>query len=261
MHEHWSRRYPSNKINTTRYTWYNFVPITFFLQFTKVINVFYLFNMILQAIPEVSTNDWYYTAVPLAGMVSLGMAKEFIADYKRYKMDKESNASPARVLNGNLNSPTEDSRQRKREPTIFDIGLSPSINSISNVNISLGNKGCDRGDHYRLDHKTVRTEELKVGDIIKVMDDEIVPADCFLLTSGISLENENANGQCFIATSSLDGERNLKPKMSIKEIETDFMSLVAARGEDIVMEVKTTDSPIPDLYSFNGELKLVYQES
>ena len=121
-------------------------------------------------------------------------------------------------------------------------------------------KGYDRGDHYRLDHKIVRTEELKVGDIIKVMDDEIVPADCFLLTSGVGAESDAANGQCFIATSSLDGERNLKPKMAIKEIETDFMNLVTKKGDDIVMEVKTTDSPIPDLYSFNGELKMVYQD-
>lgn len=77
--------------------------------------MFYLFNMILQAIPEVSTNDWYYTLFPLTAMVSLGMAKEFIADYKRYKMDKTANAMPTRVLNGNLKCVTEDSRQRKRE--------------------------------------------------------------------------------------------------------------------------------------------------
>ena len=115
MHEHWNRRYPSNKIKTTRYTWYNFIPITFFLQFTKVINVFYLFNMILQAIPSVSTNDWIYTAFPLSAMVSLGMVKEFVADWKRYKMDKESNAMPARRLNGFLNPATQDSRQRKQE--------------------------------------------------------------------------------------------------------------------------------------------------
>ena len=54
------------------------------------------------------------------------------------------------------------------------------------------------------------------------MDDEIVPADCFLLSSGVGAEDEDANGQCFIATSSLDGERNLKPKMAIKELEQDF---------------------------------------
>ena len=70
---------------------------------------------------------------------------------------------------------------------------------------------------HRLDWRTVRTDELKVGDIIKVMDDEVIPADCFIMASGSSLESQSA-GQCFIATSTLDGERSLKPKIAIKEV-------------------------------------------
>jgi len=42
----------------------------------------------------------------------------------------------------------------------------------------------------RLESKTVRTDQLKVGDIIKVMDDQIIPADCFILASGSSLESQ-----------------------------------------------------------------------
>ena len=61
------------------------------------------------------------------------------------------------------------------------------------------------------------TDQLKVGDIIKVKDDEIIPADCFVMASGSSLEAQT-DGQCFIATSSLDGENILKPKMAIREI-------------------------------------------
>ena len=54
------------------------------------------------------------------------------------------------------------------------------------------------------------------------MDDEIIPADCLVLTSGNADTNANNNGQCFISTGSLDGERNLKPKMAIAEIEQNF---------------------------------------
>ena len=60
----------------------------------------------------------------------------------------------------------------------------------------------------------VRTDELRVGDIIEIMDDEIVPADCFLLKS--------KHDTCFISTGSLDGERNLKPKMPVRQIKEDF---------------------------------------
>ena len=71
--------------------------------------------MILQSFPEVTTNEWYFTLMPLSGMVSLGMIKEFIADYKRYKMDKTANGMPSRIINGKLNKPTIDSRQRRKE--------------------------------------------------------------------------------------------------------------------------------------------------
>jgi phospholipid-transporting ATPase len=108
----------------------------------------------------------------------------------------------------------------------------------------------------KLEAVTVRTDMLKVGDIIKVMDDEIIPADCFILASGSSLESQKG-GQCFIATSTLDGERNLKPKMAIKEVQEQFVDLVTGKGTDIIVEVNCKTDPIPDLYTFDADLKLV----
>lgn len=49
--------------------------------------------------------------------------------------------------------------------------------------------------------------------------------------------------------------------MAIKEIETDFLNLVSSRGEDVMMEVKCTDEPIPDLYSFDANLKIVNKQA
>ena len=39
--------YPNNRISTTRYTWYNFLPIALLIQFAKVSNTFYLVGAIL----------------------------------------------------------------------------------------------------------------------------------------------------------------------------------------------------------------------
>ena len=55
-------------------------------------NVFYLVNFILQSFPTISTNAPVYGGVVLVILVSIGMVKEAMADYKRYKMDKHSNA-------------------------------------------------------------------------------------------------------------------------------------------------------------------------
>lgn len=100
INHHQNAVYPTNKVKTTRYTILNFLPITFMLQFTKVINVFYLGNAILQSFPSVSTNDPLYTIIPLAILIFLGMLKEGLADYKRYKIDKATNAAPVRRLTG-----------------------------------------------------------------------------------------------------------------------------------------------------------------
>lgn len=62
----------------------------------------------------------------------------------------------------------------------------------------------------------MRTDQLNVGDLILIDDDGFVPADCVLLKSSMS------TGEAFIMTGQLDGERNFKPKMAIKQIQDDF---------------------------------------
>ena len=82
------RAFPSNKISTTKYTFFSFLPLSFALQFARLANVFYLINAILQSIPQISTNDPLATIIPLIYVVLIGMYKEFYADYKRYQGDK-----------------------------------------------------------------------------------------------------------------------------------------------------------------------------
>jgi phospholipid-translocating ATPase len=49
--------------------------------------------MILQAIPQISTNAWYFTGIPLSFIIGLGILKEGLADLKRYQQDKLVNNS------------------------------------------------------------------------------------------------------------------------------------------------------------------------
>lgn len=51
-------------------------------------------------------------------------------------------------------------------------------------------------------------QKLKVGDIIQMNNGCMVPADCIVLST------QDPLGQCYISTSNLDGERNLKPKLA-----------------------------------------------
>lgn len=115
--------FPTNKVTSTRYTVFNFLPITFLLQFTKVINVFYLGNAILQSFPSVSTNDPLYTIIPLSVLIFLGILKEGLADYKRYKIDKAENAAPVLRLTGKYL--TENKQGSTKSHTILEESKAP----------------------------------------------------------------------------------------------------------------------------------------
>lgn len=68
--------------------------------------------------------------------------------------------------------------------------------------------------HIIKNDKIIETlwKDIKVGDIVKVNNKEFFPADLLLI------HTSNDNELCYIQTSSLDGEKNLKPKNAISEI-------------------------------------------
>ena len=52
-------------------------------------------------------------------------------------------------------------------------------------------------------------KDLKVGQIVKVLDDELFPADLLCLKTGLP------DNVCYIRTTNLDGESNLKIRRPI----------------------------------------------
>lgn len=50
-------------------------------------------------------------------------------------------------------------------------------------------------------------QNLKVGQVIKVLRDQLVPADLIIL--------KVHHNQCYVETTNLDGETNLKQKQSV----------------------------------------------
>jgi phospholipid-transporting ATPase len=58
----------------------------------------------------------------------------------------------------------------------------------------------------------LRSDQIVSGDIVLMREGEVFPADLILLAS-------SNDGICFIQTSSLDGEKNLKKRSRPKDIE------------------------------------------
>lgn len=94
--------------------------------------------------------------------------------------------------------------------------------------------------------KKFEWRDVYVGDIIKVTKEEFFPADLILI--GSSFED----GIAFIQTSSLDGEKNLKPRMSFKETQP-----LVGRGEIMrIVGSMNLGAPDPDLYNATGTISI-----
>lgn len=75
------------------------------------------------------------------------------------------------------------------------------------------------GDRY----KKVLWKDVRVGDIIHLADNEVVPADILLLTCS------DPSGVCYIDTGNLDGETNLKQRQVPHEL-VNKVRIVGFRG-------------------------------
>jgi len=89
-------------------------------------------------------------------------------------------------------------------------------------------------------------KDIRVGDVVRVRNWEPFPADLLLLSSS------NPTGQCYIETSNLDGETNLKIRQALKETmgiqsQADLLALAGAVA---------CDQPNPDMYKFDGSLAM-----
>lgn len=59
-------------------------------------------NSVLNSIPAISTNDPIFAFFVLILLIFIGMLKEGLSDWKRYKTDRLSNALPTQRLTGKV---------------------------------------------------------------------------------------------------------------------------------------------------------------
>lgn len=80
-----------NKISTSKYTLFNFVPKNLFIQIVmKLPNLYFTFLTVLQVLPIVGTGI-PSLLMPLSFVVTLSMIKDGFEDYQRFKSDDEEN--------------------------------------------------------------------------------------------------------------------------------------------------------------------------
>lgn len=89
--------------------------------------------------------------------------------------------------------------------------------------------------------------QVRVGDVVKVQNEEAFPADLILLASS------EPEGLCYIETANLDGETNLKIKQAKQE------TLYLVQPNDLVRDLALADviseQPNSSLYTYEGNIQ------
>lgn len=94
--------YPDNSIKTSKYGFFNFLPMNLFEQFQRLANAYFLILLFLQLVPQISSLAWYTTVIPLIVVLSITGVKDAIDD-KRHRSDQQiNNRSVSILVNGRV---------------------------------------------------------------------------------------------------------------------------------------------------------------
>ncbi|XP_037655211.1 LOW QUALITY PROTEIN: probable phospholipid-transporting ATPase VB [Choloepus didactylus] len=100
FHQDWEKvsgRYPGNRICTTKYTLFTFLPQNLLEQFHRWANLYFLFLAILNWMPSMEVFHREITMLPLAIVLFIIMVKDGMEDFKRYRFDREINCSNIQI--------------------------------------------------------------------------------------------------------------------------------------------------------------------
>lgn len=90
--------FKDNAIKTTRYTIITFLPKNLFEQFHRFANIYFIFVVALNWVPEVNAFAKEVAALPVLFVLAVTAAKDAFEDFRRYRSDKQINSHTCRVF-------------------------------------------------------------------------------------------------------------------------------------------------------------------
>uniref|UniRef100_A0A8C5TVG8 P-type ATPase N-terminal domain-containing protein n=1 Tax=Malurus cyaneus samueli TaxID=2593467 RepID=A0A8C5TVG8_9PASS len=94
------RKYSGNAISTAKYNLLTFLPLNLYEQFHRMANVYFVFVILLQTFPEISTLPWYTLLFPLGSLLIIRGLRDLIDDIGRHRSDRNINGRPCEILAG-----------------------------------------------------------------------------------------------------------------------------------------------------------------
>ncbi|CAM9436840.1 unnamed protein product, partial [Scytosiphon promiscuus] len=204
----------TNEVVTSKYTAVNFMVKNLWEQFHRPANVYFLGISILQCIKAISiTGGTPTTLAPLTAVLIATSTKDGIEDFSRHQADAQENSRMVTRL-------VMAGQRSRRSSTGNSSAKRPAATKRKRSGGSL-NSGGGGGKRPPGVTEQVSWMDVQVGDVLEIRNRENIPADLVMLSCS------DPKGTCFVMTSNLDGETNLKPRM----VSPDLRAAVAAAGD------------------------------
>uniref|UniRef100_A0A914VDH4 Phospholipid-transporting ATPase n=1 Tax=Plectus sambesii TaxID=2011161 RepID=A0A914VDH4_9BILA len=222
-------RYTDNYIKTSKYNMFSFVPKNLFEQFQRLANAYFIFLMILQCVPWISSVPWETTALPLFFVLACTALKDGWDDLLIPWVSSIAWYSTA-------------------IPLFFVLFVSAVKDGYDDIQRHRSDNQVNNRISYVVRDGKLEEEKwmnVKVGDIIRMENDHFVAADLMLLSTS------EPHGLCYVETAELDGETNLKARQALPE--------TAEMGDSLEQIGKfraevTCESPNNNLNRFEGRM-------
>ncbi|CAG8801382.1 7546_t:CDS:1, partial [Racocetra persica] len=248
-------KYVSNKIVTSKYNIWTFLPKNLFEQFRRAANMYFLIMAVLGMIPAISSNSPVLTLLPLSTVVFLTACKDAVEDLNRHKIDDKYNSATCYLLQNFINVNYPDQKKLSLwKRILLRIKLFFNWNKLKpreGQNPINDDTPCKPSNEIngQPEFKKVMWKDVRVGDFLFLKNGDAVPADAIIISTS------EQNGTCFVETKDLDGETNLKPRRCVS---ADALKHITSPEECSKARFWIdSEPPNSNLFSYNAKLTLV----
>ncbi|KAF8582656.1 phospholipid-translocating P-type ATPase [Ramaria rubella] len=266
--------YITNQVVTSKYTILTFVPRNLLEQFRRVANVFFLAIDILQFFPKFRTISPGLVIIPLVLVIGITGGKDGYEDVKRHQADRVVNHSQTLVLEGggwaNPNRMGAKAKtfvkgilpkkRKNAQPGDVDKAVQQEEGAMPDVDTDVEYDAEDvphsprsAASHHSHTHpprepphwKRTIWEDVRVGDFVKVRNNESIPADILICATS---EDENV---AFVETKNLDGETNLKSRHAVQALSSLRTARQCADSKQAHFKIDC-EAPDVNMYKLNA---------
>ncbi|XP_018421221.1 PREDICTED: phospholipid-transporting ATPase IK-like [Nanorana parkeri] len=200
----WKKKYCGNRIKTSKYNFFTFIPLNLYEQFQKAQVIYFTCILILQSIPEIATLPVYSAAAPLLCILAARAFRDLFNDIARHKNDNMINNASSDIL--------RDQR----------------LNRMKWKDVRVGDIVCVNKDEF-----VPKFENACLCDFCNL--------GIIICMKVIDTEPESL---CYIETAGIDGETNLKFRQALTVTHSSLNTLEALAAFDGLVTCEAPNAQI-----------------